>query len=270
MSIPHLPSEGPIPARAINLSDRLDTRPLRRPEALAFEPLTLPVAGGGLAVLFRYGVVVLFGVSSEAEVAFLRDLSPHLVGPAPVNDREETTLLRRPEAASEGPEQGGVALVEFTLERLLVVAEVLARSAALAALEARVAHAFDRAEPMTAALAEGGRLSAQSRDMVRHIGKALQAEHALTARVQASEKPDLLWDRPALEGLFLRLESEYELQDRREALDRRVELLGRTAETVLGLLQHRASLRVEWYIVLLIVFELLVTFGQYLVQILGK
>ena len=42
-------------------------------------------------------------------------------------------------------------------------------------------------------------------------------------------------------------------------LNRKLELISRTAETVLELLQHRHSLRVEWYIVILIVVEILLT-----------
>ena len=42
-------------------------------------------------------------------------------------------------------------------------------------------------------------------------------------------------------------------------LDRKLDLISRTVETLLSLVQTRSSLRVEWYIVLLIVAELLLT-----------
>jgi hypothetical protein len=45
-------------------------------------------------------------------------------------------------------------------------------------------------------------------------------------------------------------------------LNRKLELVSRTVETALGLLQARRSHRVEWYIVILIVFEILLTLYQ--------
>lgn len=81
----------------------------------------------------------------------------------------------------------------------------------------------------------------------------------MVGRVEVAEKPDLLWDHPQLERVYARLLDEYELSERHRALGRKLELISRTAETVLELLQNRRSLRVEWYIVILIVVEILLT-----------
>jgi uncharacterized Rmd1/YagE family protein len=50
-----------------------------------------------------------------------------------------------------------------------------------------------------------------------------------------------------------------ELRDRDRVLDRKLDVISRTVETLLGMVQTRSSKRVEWYIVLLIVAELLLT-----------
>jgi uncharacterized Rmd1/YagE family protein len=83
----------------------------------------------------------------------------------------------------------------------------------------------------------------------------------MVGRVETGEKPELLWEHPELERLYVRLAEEYELRDRDRdrALDRKLDVISRTVETLLGLVQTRSSLRVEWYIVLLIVAELLLT-----------
>ncbi|WP_342239006.1 hypothetical protein [Inquilinus sp. OTU3971] len=70
------------------------------------------------------------------------------------------------------------------------------------------------------------------------------------------EKPEPLWEFPELERLHARLEAEYELRDRARALDAKLDLLSRSCETLIGLVQARRSLRVEWYVVFLIVAEL--------------
>lgn len=43
------------------------------------------------------------------------------------------------------------------------------------------------------------------------------------------------------------------------ALNRKLELISRTVATLLEVVQNKRSLRVEWYIVLLILFEIVLT-----------
>ena len=80
----------------------------------------------------------------------------------------------------------------------------------------------------------------------------------MVGRVETGEKPEIVWEHPELERLFMRLAEEYELRDRSRAIDRKLEIVSRTVETLLSLEQTRSSLRVEWYIVALIVAELIV------------
>ena len=102
----------------------------------------------------------------------------------------------------------------------------------------------------------------QGRELLRHIGDTLSIQGKMVGRVEVQEKPELLWESPELEQLYLRLEDEYELQERHLALERKLELIARTAETLLELLQHKRSLRVEWYIVILILVEIMITLHE--------
>jgi len=139
------------------------------------------------------------------------------------------------------------------------VADVLAKSVALADDERRISATFDHVEPLAVNLEQGGRATYQVQVLTRHIGHILLTQHRMVGRVEVGEKPEILWEKPDLEVLYVRLESEYELRERQLALERKLEVIGRTAQTVLDLLQARRSLRVEWYIVILIVMELLLS-----------
>ncbi len=63
----------------------------------------------------------------------------------------------------------------------------------------------------------------------------------MVGRVELLDKPELFWEQPALERLYARLADEYELRERHAALERKLELIGRTATTVLELLHARRS-----------------------------
>jgi uncharacterized Rmd1/YagE family protein len=83
-----------------------------------------------------------------------------------------------------------------------------------------------------------------------------------TSRVAVTEKPDVLWDRPDLERLYARLEDEYELRERFDALNRKLGVVAETAQTLADMIDTERSLRLEVLIVLLIVTEVVLALYQ--------
>src|SRR5665811_1540070 len=80
-------------ARALLLGDRLDLKLFKIADCLDTTPLTLEVdRDGGIAVLFRYGVVVLFGVKSLDEAKFIDTLKPLLTNPYQTPETEELEI----------------------------------------------------------------------------------------------------------------------------------------------------------------------------------
>lgn len=252
-----------IQAKALLIGERIDLRALGSTQRLAGGPLAVPVRGDGLAVLFRFGAVVLFDVKPLEEDEFLRQLQPRISKPSTEQELEFLTLRVDPDA-KEVFEGNTVLLKDSSEERLQIIADVLAKSVVLARYEMTVAQQFDRIEPLAANLENQGNWRQEARELLRHLGSTLLMEQQMVGRVQLDDKPELLWDRPDLERLYARLSDEFEIDERFNALNRKLDLITRTVETVLDLLQNRRALRVEWYIVGLIVFEIVLTIGQQL------
>jgi len=250
-----------VTVRAILLGERIDLRGLETAQRLGSNPLFIQVGEGQHAALFRYGAVVLFGLNPLQEVAFVDQLAS-LVGQPYAKRETEDARLRVDPAAEEALAGGEIVLHEATLERLQVIADILAKSVVLAYYEATLASVFDAVEPFALGLRQGGSTAPRSRDLLRYVGDTLLTQHKMVGRVEVGEKPDLLWERPELGRLFGRLEDEYELLERRLALERKLDLISRTVETLVDLLQDKRSLRVEWYIVILIVVEIVLTLYQ--------
>jgi uncharacterized Rmd1/YagE family protein len=242
-------------ARAVLLGERIDLRAWGTVDALATAPLTVAVRGGGVAVLFRYGVTVFFNVSPVEEVAFLSHLGP-LVANAYETPETEEVEIRIDPGAKEGVKGGAVYLENAEIERLQLIADVLSKSVTLALYESRLAAGLDRIEPFAMELERTGRIAGKAKDLVRDIGAMLLSEQRMVGRAEMLEKPETLWDHPALEGLFARLEDEFEIRERYGVLERKLTLISHTAQTLLELLQNRHALRVEWYIVILIAAEI--------------
>jgi uncharacterized Rmd1/YagE family protein len=242
-------------ARALLLGLRIDSRSLELDRAIATAPTTLPIREGGLAVVFRFGAVVLVGVSPAAETQFLQSLRPLVHSPYERPDSEEIAIEVDP-AAGDAVAPDKVILADHAVERLQIVADVLAKSVLLARYESEILSAFDRVEPIAATLERTGRTGRSSRDLLRHIGAGLLSEQRLVGRASVVEKPDLLWDNAHLERFDVRLAEEFDLPERHATLQHKQELISRTAQTVLDVLQTQRALRVELAVVALIAIEI--------------
>src|SRR5690242_9082733 len=195
-------------------------------------------------------------LSPEEEQQVLRTLDPRLI--RPITPPEEETLLveQAPDKDDQILPGGPLLLKTITAEHLVVMADALSKSVVLARDEREGAGVFEFVEPFAREVAEKGRLCTGRRTGLRHIGKALLAQQRLSGRVVVTEKPDLVAARQALDRLYARLEHEYELKERAEALSRTLPVLADTAEILTDTIDTRRSLRLEVIIVIPIAVEL--------------
>lgn len=257
---------GPAPlrlaVRVLLLGERLDTAGLERSDVIAATPLAFRVGEGGFAVLFRYGVAVLVGLTPLAEDEVLRTLRPRIHMPFDKVEAESAVIEIAPGAEDQVLPGGPISVRDLAPARLLVIADVLAKNVALGRDEREVSRVFEVIEPFAAELARSGRSPKNRREMLRTIGQALLVHHRMSGRVEVEEKPDVLWDNPQLERLFARLADEYELKERASGVTRKLRVIDETARALTDLIDTERSIRLEATIVLLIVVEVLVTFYE--------
>jgi uncharacterized Rmd1/YagE family protein len=254
-----------IDLAALGATDRTGGAPLVVELIGALTRASLP--GGGVAVLFRYGAVVFFDAAPAGIADYLRQIDGRIRQPFAAADRETELLEIRvdpgKEAGRESVEGNTLVLADVTLEKLQLVADIMAKSVSLAHHERNIDRQFERIEPFAIDLDHWGRGSRTGRELLQHLGGALLAEHRVVAGARVDDAPELLWDHPELERLWARLRDEFEIRERAAALHGKLALISRTAETALDLMQHRRALRVEWAIVALIVFEIVLTLLQW-------
>ncbi|NIX76464.1 RMD1 family protein [Microvirga terricola] len=251
-----------IAARALLLGDRLDIAGLERSDVLSSAPLAFRAGQEGFVALFRYGVAVLVGLTPIEEDEVIRGLGQRIVGEFARHEEETAVIEISPDKDDQIPPGGPIYIRQLSTERLIVIADALAKSASLSRDEREAAAVFDVVEPFARHLAEQGRRPGGRREILKHVGHALLVRQRVSGRVAVEEKPDVLWDRPDLERLYARLEDEYELRERATSLHRKLEVIGDTAQALTDLIDTERSLRLELIIVLLIVFEIFISFYQ--------
>ncbi|KAB2637726.1 MAG: RMD1 family protein, partial [Verrucomicrobia bacterium] len=188
----------------------------------------------------------------------LAGLHARTTRPAASPEEEAATVIVRPEQAEQITANGAIQVQAASADHLLIIADVLAKSVALARNEREIAAVIDAFEPFARTLAAKGQPGSRRGVILRLIGQALLLQHSVTGSVAVREKPDILWDRPDLERLYSRLEDEYELVERADNMDRRLAVIDSTATALINLKDASRSLRLELIIIVLILAELIV------------
>jgi uncharacterized Rmd1/YagE family protein len=255
------PTTQQLTAHALQIGDRINTAGFEG-QVLSSAPLAVRVGSNGLAVVFRYGVVVLIGLSAEEEKDFLGRLGDRCFGRITPPEEEWAKIQIAKDAEEPIPVGGPILVREFSLERLLLVSDALAKSVVLGRDEKEVTNVFDTIEPFARELASFGKTSRNRTALLKLLGNALLVQHRLSGRVAVGEKPDVLWDRPDLERLYARLQDEYELSERAETLNRKLAVIADTATTLADIIDTKRSLRLEIIVVILIAFEIVITFYE--------
>ena len=253
------PERRPTTVTAMCLAQRLVVDRLDLPTPLLRGPLVVRFDADTIGVLFSYGVAVVFGAGEPFDAALKARLDPGLISPFEVPEIESAEIVL---GADGRAGSGRIRIQDMEFGRLQVVASVLAKSVVLAHYEKQLSDAIESVEPLAELICAHRVRRPPRRELLRHIGTALLVEARTLGRVEVIEKPEVLWERDDLDSLYDRLSAEYELRERQEGVERKLSVIGRTAETLLSLMHDRHSLRVEWYIVALIVVEIVIMLSQ--------
>jgi uncharacterized Rmd1/YagE family protein len=269
----NLPAANAMPkrrmsARAIRLGGRfrlagVETADLGQEETLGTSPLLLRLRGDGFAALFPYGTVVLIGVSPAGEEALLHRLDDRVEG----RQGTPTVVAAEVEMGGGAKISGDLITVrDISAPSLVVVADALAKNAALAFEEEEVRKVLEVLEPFASDLADTGRLPRNRRRMLRTVGHALRTHHRLIERVEVEDRPDLLSDDSETGRLHDALAHAWHFKKRAKALSRRLSVIEVMTSALTELIDAQREIRLEALIVLLIAIEMSVYFYELFIR----
>lgn len=243
----------PLKVHALLLGDRLVADRSSNPDMISSAPFCFR-KGNGYAVIFRYGAVVLAGLTPEEEKAVLKQYAQ---SSQPIEE-ERLELALSPDQDEGLSADGRLQIRALTSAHVLVMADILAKSIALARYEREIAAVFDTIEPAATTLAVSGRIPRARKALLQLIGSSLLAQHRVSGRIAFAEKPDVLWEHPELERFYARLEDEYEIVERGTLLNGKVQVVASAAQTFTDMMDTARSMRLEVLIVILILAELII------------
>jgi uncharacterized Rmd1/YagE family protein len=211
--------------------------------------------GEGEIFLHSFGAIVFHDVPPERREAELARLAALRPGMTPKIVREQYVVVEDPEASIDVAE-GVLTVDRMTPERASIVALTVAQSAAMEYYESIVERLYSHTGGLADRLERRGTVPFRIRPLHRFIGEAVGVRSEVLTVLHLLDKPDAMWDDPAMDQIYRELKADFDLEDRYRALETKLRAVQESLELVLDVARDRRMWVLEATIVLLIVLEI--------------
>jgi required for meiotic nuclear division protein 1 len=139
-----------------------------------------------------------------------------------------------------------------------LISTILAKSVALEKTEEQLGRIHDKLETMIDRL-EKGHLRIGNKELARTTAKIVRHEYNTLAYIMILDKPDITWTSSNANEFYDKMVEFFELNDRYKILKSKTEILYNIMDGFSTISHSIRGLFVEWIIVLLILFEIVLT-----------
>jgi uncharacterized Rmd1/YagE family protein len=217
--------------------------------------LHLEVAGGH-AFIFNYGVMVLWGLSQEAEHTLHRKVAAHCIAPHadPIQD-EFSFQLDTEQNLIHGDH---ISLVGHEPLTLLAASHAIAQSCKLEEFENYALQTIEKTSDIPRNIAATGSTRLPRRNIARMRGRLFLVESDINLNYALLDTPEFFWEHPAMEDLYRMTSGYLEISSRIEILNRKLTIIHSLFNMLADEQKHKHSSMLEWIIIWLIAIEILI------------
>jgi len=207
--------------------------------------------------IYRFGSLVFFNIEPPRQTAIVEKIKT-IIGSGKealitseelfvdvIKDRKNEVLFEH------------VVLDRLTLERIDVLALVLAQSTALEYFEVTVDELLKKSGKITSDLRNKGRMRMSEREINKFIGFCMLAKQDLISSMYLLDKPDEAWNDEVLDNLYRDSSEMFELKERYRTIDHKLKMMQDNLGLIADLVKNRRATLLELTIILLILVEVI-------------
>lgn len=220
---------------------------------------TKAVLGGGMVFAYSFGALTFVDADPAERTAEIESLKRHLN--LDLQARVTTEEFYIEENPTEKPrvEYHRLVIDQLTPERIAVVAQVIAQSAALEYYEQLMDTVKAKVSEMTDRLADHGGIGVSPGALYKQIGYAMSIRNEVIGMMHLLDKPDLIWEDKVMDGLYNELRAAFDLGDRFKALEYKLTMVHESLEVFATTVKDTRMHRLEWTVIILIAVEVVFT-----------
>lgn len=244
---------------AVHIGDSIALKPILKKERDIVQmrnPLVLSWEGKTI-VAFPFGVVVFWDLPLPDQARFFEAFKDYIsnIEEAPFREGQEVQAGSGYAFADEL-----ITVPEISLESIVVISIVLARSIALEKHEIGINALMEQFQPLRLHKQSTGRVRMSNSKLLRISSEAMDTHQAMSISMAMLDTPDIVWDDNELRSFYKVLLEEYEIEFRFKQLTYKLKLLIQHSEFILHLMENRRSFLLEMTVIGLIGLEV-VLFG---------
>ncbi|MHC0038289.1 RMD1 family protein [Pseudoneobacillus sp. C159] len=212
-------------------------------------------------LVFSFGSIVFINGSGPDErvdfLNFIRTFEPDIDMKKVDRYFDDYTLLIGETKKIEFTDEY-VVVPEFEVFYPELISTVLAKSVALEKTEEQLGKILDKLETMIDRL-EKGKMRVGNKELARTMSKIVRHEYNTIAYIMILDKPDVTWTSTVARDFYDQMMEFFELNDRYKILKSKTEILYNIMDGFSTISHSIRGLFVEWIIVILILFEIILT-----------
>jgi required for meiotic nuclear division protein 1 len=214
-----------------------------------------------LVLVFSFGSVVFINYSYSKEIQqifkFLQSFEPEIdIKSADRYTDDYSLIIQKTDNFELADEY--VVVPEYESFYPELISTILAKSVALEKTEEQLGKITDKLETMIDRL-EKGKLRIGNKELARTMSKIVRHEYNTLAYIMILDKPDITWTISTANEFYDKMLEFFELNDRYKILKSKTETLYNIMDGFSTISHSIRGLFVEWIIVALILFEIVLT-----------
>ena len=219
------------------------------------QPLVLGLGEDKYAVLTSFGTVTFWNATKKQMEDVMADIKPN------INFQKERypyedTLKVNIGGETEAITFEEVYLKELNLEKIKIISYVSAQSVALNRYEEEIDKRLEELGKVVEDLKAKGRTKANQAMLLKQVGNVLSVKQHAVSHLALFDKPETTWDHPDIEQLYIKLRNEYELKDRFDILNEKIDFLSENNTTLINFISAQQSHFLEIVVIWLIALEI--------------
>ncbi|MEK7151759.1 MAG: RMD1 family protein [Patescibacteria group bacterium] len=222
-------------------------------------PLVLKLLDDQLVILTKFGAISFWNVGEKLKKQFLQEIRAFAKSKKGFYPHAEKTKIVLHDEADRVT-YNKIYLKELDIEKIRIISYVLSQSVALERYENEIEENLQELGVVIENLKTKGRAMLRERELLKRIGKVLSVKQVAVAHLSLFDKPDEAWESPELESLYNQMHKEYEMGDRFDILDEKINFLSDNAKLLLDFVAEKRNALLEMVIIALFIIDLIPLF----------
>jgi uncharacterized Rmd1/YagE family protein len=230
----------------------------------AFEAKTcvcLDAENGGKIFAFYFGALTFWNVDQKDRASELRRFFPGLQDGEFATIREDFIAYEDP-LITPKVEFSYLLIDRMDVKRAEVIATTVAQSAIMEHYENVVQEVWRNLDLIVNRLRTTGTISPFPGTLHRKIGSAVAMRSVVVRVLHLLDRPDLIWEDKTMDALFNDLRANFDLPERFQALEYKLNLIQETLSILLDTSRDRRAYWLEVTIVILISTEIMLAVAE--------